>query len=149
KDIETNHLTRDIASTDNQEKALAMYQAEDFSDIEFLINYLPLNTKLTSTVSAPLHTRSDSKGAGKFNKIWEATTKKLRTAIIYEMVIEKTPINKISTEIAGQKNGDVIMAPKIDVKVAENAVQDLHQFGGDINNIKTSDIFIVNKLGVL
>tara|TARA_R110000851_G_scaffold268235_3_gene420944 strand:+ start:3890 stop:9604 length:5715 start_codon:yes stop_codon:yes gene_type:complete len=149
KDIADNPKTLDITFTENQEAALQMFLEEDFSDIEFLIKYLPLNAKLTSSVSAPLHTRSDSKGAGKFNKIWEASTKNLRTAIIKEMAIEGTPINKISVEIVGQKNGDVTMAPKVDNKVVENAVHELHQFAGDITKIKTSDIFIVNKLGVL
>ena len=150
KDIEENPAKlSDVQYTDNQEKALAMALAQDYSDLEFLINYLPLSTKFTSTVSAPLHTRSDTPGAGKFNAIWEKTTKNLRTAIIKEMAIEGTPINKISVEIAGQKNGEVTMSPKIDGKVQENFVHNLHEFAGDINNVKTSDIFVVNKLGFL
>tara|TARA_R110000822_G_scaffold302649_2_gene426999 strand:- start:53721 stop:59300 length:5580 start_codon:yes stop_codon:yes gene_type:complete len=137
---------RTYTFTDNQQKALDMFMGDDFSDIEFLINHLPLHAKLTSTIAAPLHSMSES--SDKFNAIWEKTTKNLRTAIIKE-VASGTPIEKLSTKIAGQKNGNLKIAEKVNGVVVENSVFDLAFFGGDINNIKTSDIFVVNELGIL
>jgi hypothetical protein len=149
EDMDANPATLQGTITDNQAKALQIFKDGDFEgdNIDFLINYLPLATKFTANVSGKLHTRSDKEGAGKFNKIWEKTTKNLRTAIIMEMVIEKTPIEKIRTEIVGQKNGSLIIADKVNGQVVENNINDLHHFKG--KKITTKDIFVVNKMGVL
>ncbi len=53
----------------NQQKALDMYNANDFSDIEFLADNLPLNIKLTDSVSAPLETVSGMDLLKLYNKV--------------------------------------------------------------------------------
>ena len=138
--------------TGNLKKALDMYNTRDFSDLEFLIKYLPINVKLTDTVEANLRTFSDNMAESSFNEqkpnyndIWNKSDRWLRTAIIKEIAINKADISNITAPIAGQKSG-TIQVPKVDNKIPEHAIFNLHEFGGDISNVKAEDIYVVNDL---
>lgn len=133
----------------NVTKALELWKAGKKDNIEFFIKYLPLNIKLTEGISAPISTLSDNPSATKYNQIFNNTTKKLRSAIIKEMILNNTPISNIQVKVAGQKGGVLMIAPKVNDKVVENNIKDLWDFQNDINNIKADLFYIVNDKGEL
>jgi len=127
--------------SDNQKKALELFNNKDFTDIEFLINHLPLNIKLTDDIFAPLETKSDKEG---YNKIFNKTSKELRSTIIKELA-KGTKIEDISVPIVGQGNGTL----QIEDNVVENLITGLYEFSGDISKIKKEDIYFVDNFGTL
>lgn len=110
-------------------------------DIEFLIDYLPINVKLTDDLVAPIETKPSTK---KSIEIFEDTTRPLREAIINEL-LEGTLIEDINTIIAGQKGGEV----QVEKEYAENPVHQLYQFGGELKNLKADDIYTADDKGTL
>lgn len=142
KNIEINKsegFDKDI----NWQKAIDMIEANDFSDINFLIDNLPLNIKLTDTISAPLETQT--KGS---QEVFNKTSKELRSTIIKELA-QGTKIEDITVEIAGQWNGDLQLEKNTNGLAVENNIKDLFKFSGDIFNIKNTDLFVVNEHGEL
>lgn len=144
KSIEINKGNESYTLSENQQKAVDMMENEDYSDIEFLINHLPINIKLADNVVAPLETYSDKKGAGAYNKIFQETTKELRKVIIKEMAVNKTDIKDIKVKIGGQWNGELQLDGN-----NENSIQDLYDFEGDINNVKGDNIYVADDFGNL
>lgn len=113
-------------------------------NLDFLIDYLPINIKLTEDIVAPLETRSKSK---EYNTIFDKTTRVLREAIIKELVLNNTDITNITTKITGQWNGSLQISPLDENgEVAEHSLLGLYEIGKDIKNIKVQDIFVVNDL---
>ena len=132
-----------------QGEALKKLKTATATDIEFLVDHLPINVIFgdkESAAKAPLETlTNDPKYNGTFNK----TSRPLREAIIKEMILNNSSIEDITTTIAGQKNGQITVAKKVDNKVVENSVADLYEFSGDKSKIKTKDIYVVNDQGTL
>lgn len=138
----------------NQGKALKMLPTATAADLDFLIEHLPINAVFSETAKAPLETRNENPNLTKeqrdeYNKVFDKSSKLLRTAIIKEMVLNKTPISDITTTIAGQKNGSIMVDPIIDHLAAENPIKELREFGGELKNVKTDLIYVVNDKGVL
>lgn len=124
------------------------------ADLDFLIEHLPINAVFSETAKAPLETKNENPNLTKeqrdeYNKVFDKSSKLLRTAIIKEMVLNKTPISDISTSIAGQKNGTIMVDPTIDNLAAENSIKELREFGGELKNVKTDLVYVVNDRGVL
>ena len=129
-------------------EALRRFKTKDFSDINFLIDFLPLNVNLNESASAPLETASLTKSKG-FTEVFNSSSRILRQALIKEMVHNGVKPEDLSTTVAGQFNGQLKVAPKVNDKVAENKVIDLYQFGGEVKNITASDFYVVDSAGVL
>ena len=126
----------------NQNKALEMINANNFSDIDFLIDHLPLNIKLTDDVVAPIETKSETSDS--YNTIFNKTSKELRTTIVKELA-KGTKLEDITVPIAGQANGTI----QLEEKVEENVLTGLYEFGGDLSKIKKEDIYFVDSFGTL
>jgi hypothetical protein len=127
------------ASNPNWDIALKMYKDKDFTDIEFLIDHLPLNIKLTDETSAPIETKT--KGS---TTVFDKTSRQLRESIIKEIVNNKVSINDITVNITGQWNGQLQIDKNKDGFVPEHNLKDLYQFKGDTKNIKSDDFYIVD-----
>jgi len=56
-------------------------------------------------------------------------------------------LKDIKVKVAGQKNGQINIAPKENNKVVENNIADLSEFADDIKNIDSNDFYIVNEEG--
>lgn len=146
-------LKTETGFTGNLKKALDMFNKKDYSDVDFLIKYLPLNVNLTDTVQANLRTYSDNvpETSGNINKpnyndIWSKSDKWLRSAIIKEVVINGASLSNITTTIAGQKGGTIkVSSPNVE----ENNLKDLYEFGGDLNKLSSDLIYVVNDQGRL
>lgn len=108
-------------------KALKAYQAGDFSDVELLIDYLPLNAMISEDVFAPMETKPSKDGRlPRYN----ATSRLLRLKIINSLVAG-ADINNLSTTIQGQFRGALKVAPKdVNGNVVENSITDLHFLKG-------------------
>jgi DNA repair exonuclease SbcCD ATPase subunit len=118
-------------------------------EIEFLIDHLPMNVILDSNIpdaKAPLETLTNKEA---YNEVFKKSSRQLREAIIKEHVLNGTPIDKISTTIAGQKPGSIQVAPKKKGTVAENSILELHEIGGKFANLKISNLYVVNDRGKL
>lgn len=129
-------------------EALRRFKTKDFSDVNFLIDFLPLSVNLNASAVAPLETASLTKSKG-FTEIFNSTSRVLREALIKEMVHNGINPEDLSTTIAGQFNGQLKVAPKVNDKVAENNIIDLYEFSGDIKKISADDFYIVDSSGVL
>lgn len=127
-------------------EALAAYKAGDFSNLDLLIDYLPLNTSFVEGVEAPLETKSEA--SGKYNGIFKKTSRVLRSAIVKELA-KGTKIEDLSTTIAGQKSGQLQVAEKVNGKVVENAIHELYEFAGDVSKVKATSIYIGDDTGTL
>ena len=128
-------------SDENWRRALSLFNAKDFSDLEFLIKHLPINVVFESGQKAPINTYYESKEG---SKTFDSTSKLLRTSILKELEKGST-LESLKTTVEGQYNGEL----QVEDVVVENKVQDLYQFGGDISNIKSDNIYIVDDKGVL
>lgn len=133
-----------ISKNGNWGKAVAMIEADDFSDMEFLINHLPINAVFTDEAKGPIETLPQSATAQKYFE----TSKALRAAIIQELAAG-TPIEKITTVIAGQDGGSMTMQPITEEGVIEAGIHQLYEFGGDINKVTPDMIYVVNDKGTL
>lgn len=117
-------------------------------EIESLINDLPINI-LLGEEQAPIHTKYTSNGnSNKFDN----SSKLLRTKII-NALLEGNSIENITSEIEGQYGGELQVAPKVDDKVAENSILDLHFLFRIVENQRINEVKkrmgFVNKLGQL
>jgi len=139
KQLEINN-SKDLS--DNQTKAVNLVKNEDFTNIEFLIDNLPLNIKLTDTVSAPLETKSET--SKEYNDVFNKTSREMRKVVIKELS-KGTPISSITVPIAGQWNGDL----QLEKEVLENNLVGLFEFGENIKNIKSKDFYVVDDLNAL
>lgn len=128
-------------------KALGRYLDEGVTadNIDYLVDHLPLNIKLTDTIGAPLENKTKNE---KYNEIFRDTTAKLKRTILKELQ-NGTPIESIEIEIKGQYGGRIQTETQDNGLPAENNVKDLYYFNGDISNIKSSDVYIVNDIGQL
>lgn len=143
--------------SENNKKAVEMVKSEDFSDLEFLINHLPLNVKLTDAISVPLQTlpkplTEKEREEGKLDQqeIFNKSSKVLRTTIIKELAINKANIEDIKVTIEGQANGDLQIAPQVSKGVeAENNIVNLHQYSGELSKVKSTDFYMVDEFGNL
>jgi hypothetical protein len=128
--------------SDNQTEALNKLNNKDFSDPEFLYNHLPINVKLNDSVKAPIATLSEN--SDNYNNIFNKGSKILRKRII-DQLIKGVAISDISSEIIGQKNGQI----QLEETVVENSIKGLYEFNGDIKKIKTNNIYVVDENGAL
>lgn len=126
----------------NQIAAKKSVDNNDFSDLEFIIDHLPINVKLNDSVKAPIETLSET--SGNYNEIFNKSSRLLRRAIINELKDGKE-ISNITSEIIGQKNGTIQLEPT----VIENSLLGLYEINDDIKNIKSNNLYIVDDLGVL
>lgn len=108
-------------------------------DIDHLINFLPINVVFNESTRAPIHTAYKST-----NNTFEATTRNLRKIIINE-IIKGSTLDSITTTIEGQYNGQLALEDT----VVENLLKNLYEFGDNENNIKSSNIFLVDDQGTL
>lgn len=121
------------------QRALEMIDANDFSDIDFLANHLPLNVVIAEgSIEIPLETRT--KGD---TSVFDTTSKVLRETIVKELA-NGTSMSDITVELVGQWNGDLQLDGN-----NENNIADLYDFKGDVKNIKTEDIYYVDENGTL
>ena len=109
--------------------------------MEFLFNHLPISVILTEGIEAPLDTRP---ATGKDTKVFLATTRKIRKAIVQELA-SGTAIEDITVDIVGQYNGDLQLDGVTEETMTENLISHLFDFRGDVKNIKTNDIYIVDQ----
>lgn len=138
KSLEIN-TNRDGLSANNK-KAIEMYENNDISDLEFLIDHLPINVILAENTKAPLETKPNKGSVKVFNE----TSRPLRTTIVKEIMINKVDPSNIGVKIDGQWNGEIQLDGN-----NENAVQDLYDFDGKISNVKSDDIFVVDDTNQL
>lgn len=123
----------------NWQKALEMIDNNDLSDIDFLTGHLPLNVVIADgSIEIPLETQT--KGD---TTVFDTTSKILRETIVKELA-NGTPMSDITVELVGQWNGDL----QID-GTNENNITDLHDFQGDVKNIKLEDIYYVDQNNTL
>jgi hypothetical protein len=139
----------------NWNKALQMFEANDFSDLEFLINHLPLNVVLAESVYAHLETLPNIKPTNSENRdnwnyadVFLASSYHIRKTIIKELANGAT-LSSIKVKIAGQYNGQLQVDKNEDGTVPENNVKDLYEFQGETSNIKSTDIYTVLSDGSL
>ena len=83
-------------------------------------------------------------GTGKDTKVFLATTRKIRKAIVQELA-SGTAIEDITVDIVGQYNGDLQLDGVTEETMTENLISHLFDFRGDVKNIKTNDIYIVDQ----
>jgi len=81
-------------------------------------------------------------------RLFDNTSKNLRERILNEL-LEGKAVKDIKVKVAGQKNGQINIAPKENNKVVENNIADLSEFADDIKNIDSNDFYIVNEEGIL
>lgn len=129
--------------SEDQQKALEMITKDDYSNLDFLAKHLPLDGRFSSGAKASIET---------YNKATEdkfmRTSYPMRMAIVTEMSKGIKP-ESITTTIAGQNNGDLQIAPKVDDKVAENSILGLYEIANDIDKIKMENVYMVNDSGTL
>ena len=134
--------------TDNQKKALKMYNDKDFSNIDFLIDHLPISVTLSEGVTAPLATKSDK--SAEYNKNnFDESTRHIRETIIKEIANNNVAISDITAPIVGQSNGQLQIAAKENGLVVENPISGLYEFMGDMSKIKSTDFYMVDDFGFL
>lgn len=143
KGIEINTGNENGHSNPNWQKAVEMYNTKDFSDIQFLIKYLPINVKLDSNTVAPLETYSDN-NVKDYNNIFDKSSKQLREVIIKELALNNVDIESIQLEIDGQWNGELQLDG-----INENNIADLYDFQNNISNITPDLFYVANKKGSL
>lgn len=130
----TNNKPNSITSNPNWKKAIDMYNSNDFSDIEFLIDHLPINIKLTDNTSAPIETKPNDD-----TKVFNETSRELRKIIIKELALNKTDINNIQVKIAGQSNGELQLDGN-----NTNFVHELYDFDGKLESITSDKLYVVD-----
>lgn len=144
-------VNRDGNLTKKQKEAVELFDtlfAITDEQIEFLANHLPINVILNDSVKAPLGTRSEKPGNEKYNKIFEQTDYIIRRKIIEQLeetLFEKNAISRITGEIKNQKNGQI----QLEEKVLENPLTGLYEFKGNIKNIKSDLLYVVDDYGTL
>ena len=146
KGIEVPTDKDDVLSA-NQLAALTMFKAKDFSNIDFLIDHLPLSVKLSEGVTAPLATKSEK--SEEYNKVFNETTRHLRETIIKEIANNNVVISNITVPIAGQWNGELQVTETKDGLAVENPIAALYEFSGDMSKIQSSDFYMVDDFGFL
>jgi hypothetical protein len=96
----------------NLSKALAIFKKGVFTskdDVNFLYNYLPINTRLAGTVSAPLETKpSTAQGS----TIFKRESLELRKNIIDSLILG-TPITELKSNVVKQFPGQLKVSPQI------------------------------------
>ena len=140
-------IDKDDVLSANQLAALTMFKDKDFTDIEFLIDHLPLSVKLSEGVVAPLATKSETSDA--YNKVFNETTRHLRETIIKEIVNNKVDISNITVPIAGQWNGQLQVTETVNGLAIENPISALYEFSGDMSKIESTDFYMVDDFGFL
>jgi hypothetical protein len=138
----TFEINTDASGQENWRMALSKFNNKDFSDIEFLIKYLPINVVFENGQKAPLYTYFETKDRG--SQTFDKSTKKLRAAIVKELQ-SGSNIKDLNTVVEGQYNGEL----QLEEEYTENALQDLFQFGGNIENITSDIIYFADDKGVL
>ena len=132
-------------------KALKAFKANDFSDMDLLIDYLPLNTVFTPNVQAPIETRPAK--AGESQDIFNKASRVMRKSIV-EALAAGTDIADISTNIEGQYEGRLkVDNKKPDGSHPKNNIMDLHH----LKNLNEKDkieeirknIGVVNATGAI
>lgn len=136
-EVNTSALTNE-----NFIKAFEALNAGDFSDMELLIKYLPINAVFNDSAKAPIFTHYVD--AMNSSESFDNTTRLLRETIIKELA-KGTSLTSIKTKVEGQWNGTLQVEPQ----VLENSVSDLYEFAGDVKNIKTDNLYIVDDYGAL
>lgn len=136
-------IDTEATNNPNWAKALKMIEEDDFSDIEFLIDHLPIKAVFSETASAHIETLPRTR---KSQEIFQSTARKLREAIIKELAAG-TELAAIKTVVAGQdmQPGQ----PNTEAEYTENLIHQLYHIGGDIENISADDIYVVDKYGSL
>lgn len=138
----TFEINTDASGQENWRMALSKFNNKDFSDIEFLIKHLPINVVFENGQKAPLYTYFETKDKG--SQTFDKSSKKLRGAIIKELQ-SGTKIENLSTVVEGQYNGEL----QLEEEYTENGLQDLFQFGENINNITSDMIYFADDKGIL
>lgn len=138
----TFEINTSYTNTENARLALAAFNAKDFSNLDLLINYLPINIVFENGQKAPLETYYTNKEGN--DSVFKNSSKILRTSILKELQ-KGTDIKILNSVVEGQYNGELQIEPEY----VENKIYDLYQFGGKIENIKPSDIYVVDNQGVL
>lgn len=127
---------------DNFIKAFEAFNNKDFTDMELLIKYLPINAVFNDSAKSPIFTYYTDAMNSSDN--FDKTSRVLRETIIKELA-KGTQLSSIKTKVEGQWNGTL----QVEDEVVENKVADLYEFAGDIKNIKTDNIYIVDDYGAL
>jgi len=111
------------------EDALKQFKASNFKDIQFLIDYLPINIKLADGAYLPIETRRVN---GEINPETEMLRKSLITNLINGI-----PIEGMSSTITGQYKGVL----QVESPTAENILLDLAGVT-DLKYIKDNTYFV-------
>jgi len=111
------------------EEALAQFKAGNFKDIQFLIDYLPINIKLAEKAYLPIETRRVN---GEINPETEMLRKSLITNLINGI-----PIESMNSTITGQYKGVL----QVESPTAENSLLDLAGVT-DLKYIKENTYFV-------
>lgn len=143
--MEAEDITAKSANATKIKKAIKEYNTNGVTsnNIAQLIDYLPIKVNLTDSSFGVIFSKpSENKGT------YGNTSKNLRRRIMQELLAGKS-VSDINVRIAGQKNGQINIAPKKDGKVVENSLLDLHEVGKDFKNLNSQDFYIVNENGML
>jgi len=116
-------------SNENVTEALKQFKEGNFKDIQFLIDYLPINIKLTEGAYLPIETRRVN---GKINPETEMLRKSLITNLINGI-----PITDMNSTITGQYKGVL----QVESPIAENSLLDLAGVT-DLKYIKENTYFV-------
>jgi len=116
-------------SNENVIKALVQFKDGNFKDIQFLIDYLPINIKLADGAYLPIETRRVN---GEINPETEILRKSLITNLINGI-----PIESMNSTITGQYKGVL----QVESPVAENSLLDLAGVT-DLKYIKENTYFV-------
>ena len=139
----TFEINNEATQTDNWRLALIKFHRNDFSDLDFLINHLPINVVFENGQKAPIETYYVN--AENSSEAFNTKSKILRSTILKELA-KGTQLTQLSTVVEGQYNGELqVTTPN----VLENKIFNLYEFGNNIDNVKVEDIFIVNDQGSL
>ena len=135
-DSKNLEINRDYKGSENINKALAMFDKKDTSDMDFLYKYLPLNVKLDDYVSANLETYPTTPDS---QAIFNETSLPLRTTIIKELMFNNASIDDIKIEIGGQQNGELQLDGE-----NNNFIHELYDFDGDLSKVTSNELYVVN-----
>jgi len=116
-------------SNKNVTKAVEAFKVNNFKDIQFLIDYLPINIKLAEKTYLPIETRRVN---GEINPETEMLRKSLITNLI-----NGVPIENMNSNITGQYKGVL----QVESPTAENSLLDLAGVT-DLKYIKENTYFV-------
>jgi len=117
------------AVSDNVKEALKQFKAGNLKDVNLLIDYLPINIKLTEGAYLPIETR-------RVNGEMNPETEMLRRSIIANL-ITGVPIESMNSTITGQYKGVL----QVESPTAENSLLNLAGVT-DLKYIKENTYFV-------